>query len=138
MCSFGTANPFIGASLANPLPKTYGKALSKTGPTDGKTIEEHYGHPSSGDSQLSVARMVAPPGWSEPFQNPQFDEVTVIVSGKKRIEVDGDTIDLGPGESILIRKGARVRYSNPFEEATEYWSFCTPAFSPDTVGREEG
>ena len=104
--------------------------------TDGKLIEEHYGGASSGDGAFSVAHMVAPPGWGEPHQNPEFDEVTVVVRGRKRIEVDGDTIDLGPGESILIRKGARVRYSNPFEVETEYWSFCTPAFSPNTVHRE--
>jgi mannose-6-phosphate isomerase-like protein (cupin superfamily) len=105
--------------------------------TDGKLIEEHYGVASTGDTQFSIAHMVAPPSWSEPFQTPLFDEVTMVVKGKKQFEVDGDTIILGAGESILIRKGTRVRYANPFAEDCEYWSCCVPAFTPDTVNRED-
>ncbi len=104
--------------------------------TDGKLIEEHYGLASSGDKGFSVAHMVAPAGWSEPFQTPQFDEVTMVVSGQKQFEVDGETVVLQAGESILIRKGTRVRYSNPFAQPCEYWSCCVPAFSIDTVNRE--
>ncbi len=43
--------------------------------TDGKLIEEHFGA-SSKQSELSIAHMIAPPGWSEPFQTPEFDEYT--------------------------------------------------------------
>lgn len=49
---------------------------------DGKHIEEHFGLIAGGSSQLSIARMIAPPGWSEPFQTPDFDEYTYIISGK--------------------------------------------------------
>jgi ethanolamine utilization protein EutQ len=104
--------------------------------TDGKLIEEHYGAASTGDKAFSVAHMIAPAGWSEPFQTPQFDEVTIIVSGQKQFEIDGEKVILKAGESILIKKGTRVRYSNPFTEPCEYWSCCVPAFSPDTVNRE--
>lgn len=105
--------------------------------TDGKLIEEHIGHASTQTGQYSVAHMVAPPHWSEPHQNPEFDEVTIVVRGRKRFEIDGDIVELGPGESLLITGGARVRYSNPFEEECEYWSICVPAFSMDTVHREQ-
>lgn len=105
--------------------------------TDGKLIEEHYGLASSGDNGFSIAHMVAPAGWSEPFQTPQFDEVTMIVKGKKMFEVDGEKIIVSAGESILIRKNTRVRYSNPFDAPCEYWSCCVPAFSIDTVNRED-
>ncbi len=81
--------------------------------------------------------MVAPPQWSEPHQRPQFDEITIVVRGQKRFEVDGDIIELSAGESLLIKAGARVRYSNPFDADCEYWSICVPAFSMDTVNREE-
>ena len=81
--------------------------------------------------------MVAPPGWSEPEQRPDFDEYTLMVRGKKRIEIEGETVELGVGESLLVEKGTLVRYSNPFEEAAEYWSVCIPAFSPDRVNRAE-
>jgi mannose-6-phosphate isomerase-like protein (cupin superfamily) len=105
--------------------------------TDGKLIEEHVGRVISNEPGLSIAHMVAPSGWSEPFQNPEFDEYTMLVRGRKQIEIDGETITLKVGESLLVRKGARVRYSNPFEEEAEYWSVCVPAFSPDLVNREE-
>jgi len=105
--------------------------------TDGKLIEEYFGQVTSNESGLSIAHMVAPPGWSEPFQNPKFDEYTMLVRGRKQIEIDGKIVTLKVGESLLVRKGARVRYSNPFEEEAEYWSVCIPAFSADLVNREE-
>ena len=105
--------------------------------TDGKLIEEYVGQVISNESRLSIAHMVAPSGWSEPFQNPEFDEYTMLVRGRKQIEIDGEIVTLKVGESLLVRKGARVRYSNPFEEEAEYWSVCIPAFSPDLVNREE-
>jgi mannose-6-phosphate isomerase-like protein (cupin superfamily) len=105
--------------------------------TDGKLIEEHIGQASTGTAQYSVAHMVAPPQWSEPHQRPEFDEVTIVVRGRKRFEIDGETVELHAGESLLIKAGARVRYSNPFDVECEYWSICVPAFSPATVHREE-
>ncbi len=104
--------------------------------TDGKLIEEHFGNATSKDEHVSIARMVAPPGWSEPFQNPDFDEYTLVSRGKKLFEVDEEKIVVHAGESILIKKGSRVRYSNPFDEPCEYWSVCLPAFSLDLVHRE--
>ncbi len=53
--------------------------------------------------------MVAPPGWSEPHQNPEFDEYILMVRGRKQIEIEGETVTLKVSESLLFRKGARVR-----------------------------
>jgi mannose-6-phosphate isomerase-like protein (cupin superfamily) len=105
--------------------------------TDEKLIEEHFGLATTKNSNLSIAHMVAPPGWSEPHQNPGFDEYTLISRGKKKFEVDGEEIIVSAGQSILIKKGSRVRYSNPFAEECEYWSVCLPAFSLDLVHRED-
>lgn len=103
--------------------------------TDGKLIEEHWGN-STGNSEISIAHMIAPPNWSEPYQMPEFDEFTIIISGKKQFEIDGEIIILEKGQSILIEKGSRIRYSNPFSEPCEYIAICRPAFSPDLVNRE--
>ncbi len=105
--------------------------------TDGKLIEEHTGLASTGNKQMSIAHMVAPPLWSEPFQTPEFDEYTLVSSGKKLIDVDGENIVLEGGQSILIKGGTRVRYSNPFDAPCEYWSVCLPAFSMEAVHRDE-
>ena len=104
--------------------------------TDGKLIEEHFGLASIKTDDLSIAHMTAPPGWSEPHQNPEFDEYTLVSRGKKLFEVDGEKIVVNAGESILVKKGSRVQYSNPFEDPCEYWSICIPAFSNDKVHRE--
>lgn len=104
--------------------------------TDGKLIEEHWGRATDGNTAVSIAHMVAPPGWSEPFQTPEFDEYTYIIRGKKQFIIEDETLILETGQSIKIERNTRVQYSNPFIEECEYMSICTPAFSPDSVNRE--
>ncbi|MDD7886486.1 cupin domain-containing protein [Flavivirga sp. 57AJ16] len=104
--------------------------------TDGKIIKEHFGMASNGNSQISIAHMKAPSGWSEPFQTPRFDEFTFIIKGKKQFIIEGETIVLEAGQSIKIEKNTRVQYSNPFAETCEYIAICIPAFSIDLVNRE--
>lgn len=103
---------------------------------DGKLIEEHFGNATNGNSELSIAHMIAPPQWSEPFQVPEFDEYTYIIKGKKQFIIEGETVILEAGQSIKIEKNARVQYSNPFDEPCEYLSVCLPAFSLEKVNRE--
>lgn len=102
---------------------------------DGKLIEEHFGLASIA-AELSLAHMVAPPGWSEPFQTPEFDEFTYIIKGKKKFIIENDTVILETGQSIRILRGTRVQYSNPFEESCEYIAICRPPFDIDKVHRE--
>ncbi|CAM1371103.1 Cupin [Tenacibaculum litopenaei] len=104
--------------------------------TDGKLIEEHFGNASHAGA-LSIAHMIAPAGWSEPFQTPEFDEYTYIIKGKKQFTIAGDVVVLEAGQSIKIEKDTRVQYANPFEEPCEYLAICLPAFSMDLVHREE-
>ena len=105
----------------------------------GKTIEEHVGRVNTQTETLSVAHMVAPPGWQEPAQTPAFDEVTIVLRGTMRVEHAGGHVDVGPGETVLCQAGERVRYLNPSAtDACEYWAACAPAFSPETVRREGG
>ena len=104
--------------------------------TDGKLIEEHFGAASFGGAEVSIAHMMAPPGWTEPAQTPDFDEYTLMISGRKRVEIDDVVVEIGPGESLFIARGSRVRYANPFDQPAEYWSVCRPAFTPDRVHRE--
>lgn len=103
---------------------------------DGKIIKEHFGLATNKDPNLSIAHMVAPAGWHEPFQTPKFDEYTIIIKGKKQFIIEGETIILKAGQSIKITKNTRVQYSNPFTEPCEYLAICNPAFSLDLVNRE--
>lgn len=111
----------------------------------GKTIEEFVGRVRTGTASLSVAHMVAPGGWEEPAQAPDFDEVTIVLAGTMRVEhadADGRPLgaftDVAAGQTILCEAGERVRYLNPSAtEPCEYWAVCTPAFAPDTVNRDD-
>ncbi|WP_242157850.1 cupin domain-containing protein [Aestuariivivens sediminis] len=104
--------------------------------SDGKLIKEHFGLLSDVNSKISIAHMIAPAGWQEPFQRPEFDEYTFIIKGKKQFIIDGDTVILEAGQSIKVQKDTRVQYSNPFNEACEYIAICLPAFSMELVNRE--
>lgn len=105
--------------------------------TDGKSIKEHFGIPSTETENISIAHMKAPAGWSEPFQTPEFDEFTFIIKGKKQFIIDGETIVISAGESIFVPKHTRVQYSNPFLEPCEYLAICTPAFEISKANRED-
>lgn len=104
---------------------------------DGKLIEEHFGLASDKNSAISIAHMIAPPKWSEPFQTPNFDEFTYIIKGKKQFIIEDEIVILEAGQSIKIEKNTRVQYSNPFDAPCEYLAICTPAFSMDLVNRED-
>ena len=105
--------------------------------TDGKLIEEHHGRAATDNREISIAHMVAPPRWSEPFQIPAFDEYTYIIRGKKQFVIDDDIVILEAGQSIKIEKNTRVQYSNPFDLPCEYIAVCLPAFSLQSVNRED-
>lgn len=100
-----------------------------------KNIFEYFGRARSGDGEVSIARMVSPPGWSEPAQRPGFDEYTVVLRGVLRVETEGETIDLREGQALKTGRGEKVRYSTP--AGAEYIAVCLPAFSPETVNRDD-
>ena len=105
--------------------------------TKPKLIDEFVGRVNTGDERLSVARMQSPEGWVEPGQRPDFDEYTVVLKGALHVEHEDGELDVRPGQAILVRGGEWVRYSTPDPEGAEYIAVCLPAFSMDTVHRDE-
>lgn len=102
-----------------------------------KRIEEYIGRVNSAEERVSVARMVSPGGWVEPGQRPEFDELTVVLAGSLRVEHEGGSIDVEAGSAIHTRAGQWVRYSTPGAVGAEYIAVCLPAFSPDSVHRDQ-
>jgi len=102
-----------------------------------KLIDEYIGHVNSGTGALSIAHMRSPGGWSEPRQRPQFTEYTVVLKGMLRVEHDGGALEVRAGQAVIAEPGEWVRYSTPLDEGAEYIAVCLPAFSPDTVHRED-
>jgi len=101
-----------------------------------KRIEEFAGRVNSNHAGVSVARMVSPGGWVEPGQRPDFEEITLVLRGRLRVEHDGGAIDVAAGQAVVTSPGEWVRYSTPDPEGAEYVAVCLPAFSPATVHRD--
>lgn len=105
--------------------------------TKPKLIDEYVGRVNNGEERLSVAHMRSPSGWVEPGQRPEFDEYTVVLRGMMRVEHEGGVMEVHAGQAILTRAGEWIRYSTPGDEGAEYIAVCLPAFSPETVHRDE-
>ena len=100
-----------------------------------KIIEEFVGRVNSRTSALSIARMTSPPGWREPGQTPEFDEYTVVLRGELQVQTRDKNYNVAAGQAIIVHAGEWVRYSTP--QGAEYIAVCLPAFSPETVHRDE-
>lgn len=102
-----------------------------------KIIEEFIGKVNTGNSDISIAKMKSPGGWIESGQRPEFEEYTVVLKGMLRVETESETLDVYEGEAVSINAGEWVKYSSPEGEGAEYIAVCLPAFSPETVHRDE-
>lgn len=102
-----------------------------------KVIEEYVGRVNSKTEGVSVARMRSPEGWVEPGQTPEFTEYTVVLAGRLRVEHRGGVLDVRAGQAVITQPGEWVRYSTPDPGGAEYIAVCLPAFSIDTVHRDE-
>lgn len=104
--------------------------------TPPKLIDEYFGLASSGHSEVSVAHMRSPAGWSEPGQRPEFRELTVLLHGTLRVEHERGAFEVSAGQAVETEPGEWVRYSTPYEGGAEYIAICLAAFSPGTVHRD--
>ncbi|MFQ5511069.1 MAG: cupin domain-containing protein [Candidatus Krumholzibacteriia bacterium] len=112
-------------------------AIVKAAGEKPKVIEEYVGRVNSARTDVSIARMKSPCGWAEPGQAPEFDEYSIVLQGMLRVTSRNGTIDVRAGQAVHVSKGEWVRYSTPQPGGAEYIAVCLPAFSPETVHRDE-
>ncbi|MCP4570950.1 MAG: cupin domain-containing protein [bacterium] len=112
-------------------------ALVKAAGNKPKIIEEYFGRVNTATDAVSVARMTSPGGWVEPGQKPEFDEYTLVLAGMLKVETEGETLEVRAGQGVVAEAGCWVRYSSPESEGAVYVAVCLPAFSPDTVHRDD-
>lgn len=110
------------------------RAVRVRGVSD-KLIQEFAGVASTGHDGVSVARMTAPPGWDEPGQRPDFDEITYVLAGEIVVEHEGGSTRVTAGEAVLTRAGEWVRYSVGATGA-DYIAVCSPAFTAQGAHRD--
>jgi ethanolamine utilization protein EutQ len=102
-----------------------------------KLIDEYVGRVNTKTSAASVAHMRSPQGWLEPGQTPEFDEFTIVLKGTLRVTHKGGELDVAAGQAVITHAGEWVRYSTPNEGGAEYIAVCLPAFSMETVHRDQ-
>lgn len=103
-----------------------------------KLISEFVGRVNTSTESLSIAVMVSPGGWSEPGQTPTFDEFTLVLEGRLVVDSpDGTSLSVLAGQAVHTPAGEWVRYATPDAGGARYVAICCPAFSPDTVHRDE-
>jgi mannose-6-phosphate isomerase-like protein (cupin superfamily) len=102
-----------------------------------KHIREYFGRVNSEDSAVSVAHMLSPEGWEEPGQTPEFREFTLVLEGTLVVETRDGTLEVNAGQGVVTEPGKWVRYSTPRAGGAAYVAVCLPAFSPQTVHRDE-
>jgi ethanolamine utilization protein EutQ len=102
-----------------------------------KQVDEYVGRVNTKSTEISIAQMNSPAGWSESAQTPEFREITLVLRGLLRVEHGDGVTDVHGGQAIIVEPGERVRYSTPTPDGAEYVAICVPAFSVDTVHREE-
>jgi len=102
-----------------------------------KLIDEYVGRVNTKTSSASVAHMRSPGGWLEPGQTPEFDEFTIVLKGVLRVEHQGGLLDVRAGQAVITHAGEWVRYSTPDPDGAEYIAVCLPAFSIESVHRDE-
>lgn len=101
-----------------------------------KIIDEYVGRLNTGEGGISVAHMRSPAGWEEPGQTPEFEEYTIVLRGRLRVKHKDGSFEVTAGQAIVAHPGEWIQYSTP-EEGAEYIAICMPAFSPDTVHRDD-
>jgi len=102
-----------------------------------KLIDEYIGRVNSKTSAASVAHMRSPQGWEEPGQTPEFDEFTIVLRGILQVDHMDGTLAVHAGQAVMARAGEWVRYSTPSDGGAEYIAVCLPAFSMETVHRDD-
>jgi len=102
-----------------------------------KLIDEYIGRVNSRHDAVSVAHMRSPAGWQEPGQTPDFAEFTIVLRGMLRVEHANGAVEVRSGQAVIVERGEWVRYGTPEPEGAEYMAICLPAFSPETVHRDE-
>lgn len=118
-----------------PVIKNFPSVIESAG-NQPKIIEEYFGRVNSSTDEVSIAKMKSPQGWVEPGQRPAFNEYTLVLKGTLCVKTENETFEIKAGSAILTKKGEWIQYSTPYQDGAEYIAVCIPAFSMETVNRD--
>ena len=94
------------------------------------SITETLNLPESPEASLALAR-VAPGITTRLHAVEGTVERYILISGTGRVEVDGQTADVCPGDRVIIPAGVPQRITNTGPDDLVFWCLCTPRFRPE-------
>ena len=104
--------------------------------TKPKVIREYVGKVNSNTEKLSIAHMTSQKGRKEPGQRPEFYEYTLVLKGELTVHTEDETFNVKSGQAIITYPNEWVKYDTKLAD-TDYVAICLPAFSIETVHRDE-
>ncbi|MFE3205094.1 cupin domain-containing protein [Embleya sp. NPDC055664] len=69
--------------------------------------------PSRGSGENSAWRVILKPGAAGPPHALSREEIFVALSGRAVVTMDGDTLDLGPGDALIVPAETLFTLANP-------------------------
>lgn len=102
---------------------------------DGSEIRELLASRNSCIARQSLAEARLPPGaGTTPHYHPQTEEIYYILSGRGRMEIAGESREVGPGDAIAIPPGQVHQITNTGGEVLKFLCCCAPGYEhSDTV-----
>ncbi len=108
------------------------KNISPVTSEHSEMIYELFGNSAGGSRAHSLAQIVIPPGKASlKHYHPVAEESYSILSGRARMEMDGETALLSPGDSIVIVPPQVHQVFNAGEDDLVMLVVCAPAWTPD-------
>ncbi len=106
---------------------------------DGSEIRELLAHRNSCLRNQSLAEARLPAGSATtPHHHRRTEEVYYILEGRGRMQIGGETRDVGPGDAIAIPPGAVHQLVNTGDGVLKLLCACAPAYEhDDTVLHEQ-
>ena len=100
--------------------------------TDGSVIRELAGRVSLPSVNQSLAEASLPVGGAtDEHYHPIAEELYFILAGTARMRLDGEELDVGPGDCVLIPPGAVHKVVNTSTEALRLLCCCSPPWTPE-------
>ncbi len=110
------------------------KRLQHFGPTEGKTYQlgrmkaVFKRSEGEGEGSYSLCESIDPPGAGAGLhRHPSFQETFIIVEGRYDFEVAGEHRSMGPGETLVVPRGAPHAFKCTSPESGRFLVISTPA-----------
>lgn len=99
---------------------------------DGSEIRELLAHRNSAIRNQSLAEARLAPGTStQEHYHIKTEEIYYITHGSGRIRIEGEMLEVKPGDAIAIRPGQKHKLWNTGAETLRLLCCCAPAYEHD-------